>query len=255
MRRKVISLLPSDSENLEDDSLSLKSYACLKLTAKETALLRETAVQLNTSVNSLLGRDLFAAISQWKLDRGDAWEGTHIRLMIPINERKRIHRKMSACNHCTMINLDRTPEEIESPQQLLDSIHQEMSVIDKWKLSLNFWRALACLRILPGGLKQQSAGEQVSATALFTNVGRVLRKYQWKSNSSTDKIYLTKFDCVATLNPNMPVAFSMYSFQNRLSVSLLYDNKKLTEVDAEKLIGFFREQIESSVSSKVKTGK
>ncbi|MDA7875213.1 hypothetical protein N9B31_01380 [Mariniblastus sp.] len=70
---------------------------------------------------------------RWQAEIGVLAEGTHFRLMVPVNERGREHLKLSASNHGAMVNLVRTPNQVENEFTLLTSTIQEMGVISKYR--------------------------------------------------------------------------------------------------------------------------
>ena len=172
--------------------------------------------------------------------------------MIPINERGVEHRHSAACNHCSMINLERTRIEVHNPTELLASIEQEMGVIQKWKLSLNFWRALSVFRWLPNGLRRVQTSE-VAATASLTNLGR-LRLTSNVAARATDPpnspnpLRLTNFEIAAPLMHGTMAAFAVAYFQNELKVTVQYDPHHLTVEQAQQLMDQFQATLTGNLS-------
>ncbi len=70
---------------------------------------------------------------RWQAEIGVLAEGTHFRLMVPVNERGLEHLKLPVSNHCAMVNLVRTPNQVENEFTLLTSTIQEMGVIRKYR--------------------------------------------------------------------------------------------------------------------------
>ena len=210
--------------------------------ADETYALKQYASAKSASLNSILLRDLFVAIDQWQATLSEPPEGTHLRLMVPINERSRVHRQAAACNHCTMINLDRTRDEVRDSNALLASIEQEMNVIHRWKLSLNFWRALSLFRRLPGGLKR-FASNDVSATALVTNVGRLKPALTAQPGSDEELLKTTDIDFVAPLMFGTVGAFTIAYLHGTMKITLQYDSLFVTREQVEQLVACFRRNL------------
>ena len=106
LRRRAIPLVPV----IEADKLEVSSNPAVitsKLTAEETRCVSRVAGQQQATVNELVIRDLYLAIQAWQQEYDIHADGTHLRLMVPVNERTERHKFLPACNHCTMINLDR----------------------------------------------------------------------------------------------------------------------------------------------------
>ena len=232
MKRKAIPLVGGQRVDAKQ-AVQQPCFKVLKFSAEETLTLKKYANSLSASTNSLVARDILVVIKQWQAENSFAAEGTHFRLMVPVNERGQEHRKMPACNHCTMVNLDRTPSEIENELSLLASITQEMGVIRKYRLSLNFWRALSVYRWLPGGLERQLSPEKVSSTALFTNLGYVLPKYSETKSSKHQSLAIEEFTLLAPLNRGMVASLCMYYLRNELRLALQYDDQSMTRELAE----------------------
>lgn len=234
-----------------------QSILFLKFDREETSRLSSMARRLGTTVNRLAIRDLFVAINSWQLKNQVDRKGTHFRLMVPVNERTENHGDMTACNHCTIINLDRTPEELSDAEKLLASINRELNVVRIWKLSLNFWRALSVFRRLPGGLAK-ICNDEVSATALITNVGQPLRGFrlpdslsgdqgEQAKNSKHQNLELSGYDIMATLSQGVIAAFCLYYFDGCLTISQTFDKQQLKTVEAQELLDQFRDRFELGV--------
>jgi NRPS condensation-like uncharacterized protein len=215
-----------------------------QLDADTTLQLKQYAAAQQSSLNSILIRDLLITIDQWQSTLPALPTGTHLRIMIPINERGLEHRHSAACNHCSMINLERTREEVRNTLELLASIEQEMGVIQKWKLSLNFWRALSVFRWLPNGLRRVQTSE-VAATASLTNLGRLRLTSTVATRAadppdSTNPLRLTNFEIAAPLMHGTMAAFAVAYFHNGLKLTVQYDSHHLTVSQAEELLQQFR---------------
>lgn len=223
-----------------------------QIDADTTLQLKQYAALQQSSLNSILIRDLLITIDQWQTTLPQKPNGTHLRIMIPINERGVEHRHSAACNHCSMINLERTRIEVHNPTELLASIEQEMGVIQKWKLSLNFWRALSVFRWLPNGLRRVQTSE-VAATASLTNLGR-LRLTSNVAARATDPpnspnpLRLTNFEIAAPLMHGTMAAFAVAYFQNELKVTVQYDPHHLTVEQAQQLMDQFQATLTGNLS-------
>ncbi|MBL8891474.1 MAG: hypothetical protein JNL67_15955 [Planctomycetaceae bacterium] len=218
-----------------------------------TLQLKKYAAARSAALNSVLVRDLLITINQWQRTLPEIPAGSHLRIMIPINERGAEHHTGSACNHCTMINLERRPAETENASELLVGIEQEMDVIQKWKLSLNFWRALSLFRWLPNGLRRIQNSE-IAATASLTNLGRLrltssLAARHLDPPNSNHLLRLTNFEIVPPLLHGTMAAFAVAYLHNELKITLQYDPHHLTSEQAQELMQLYHAVLSANITT------
>lgn len=246
LSRQAIPLVPFQPDR---ESRSRRpSFLQVEFDHDQTAALKRFASTSSSSLNSIAACDLLTAIKAWQDECNVEAQGTHFRIMIPVNERDRSMKRLPACNHCTIINLDFPRDAIEHRDRVLADIDQRMSVIRRWRLSLNFWRVLSLFRWLPGGLARPAQSENISATALLTNVGRVFQKFTVTQRHMDNQIgprplSLLDFNAWAPVARGTAVAFGIYYFNNRLRISLQYDGRQLDAEHAGQLMERFRQQL------------
>lgn len=249
LRRTVIPLIAT--KRSQTPKAQDSGFARLHLSADETMRLKTHSAGKDISLNSQLVSDLFVTIAKWQTKAGKLPAGSHFRVMVPINERSRKHRTMASCNHCTIINLDRTRDEVANPAELASGIEQEMSVISRWKLSLNFWRGIELFRMLPGGLEKHLQGDHVTATALFTNLGRVIPKLMTvksrENQTASEPLRVSDFEAFAPLTHGLVVAFALAYVHQQLRITLQFDRQFVTQEQAEALLVEFRQRILSNL--------
>lgn len=247
--RRAISL--ATGKPLDADQPRKPQVARCQFDGESTLQLKKYAASESASLNSVLIRDLLITINQWQRSLPETPAGTHLRIMIPINERGPEHHTGSACNHCTMISLERRPVETEDPSKLLASIEQDMDVIQKWKLSLNFWRALSLFRLLPNGLRGMQNSE-VAATASLTNLGRLrltssIAARHLDPPNSNHLLRLTNFEIVPPLLHGTMAAFAVAYLHNELKITLQYDPHHLTPQQAQDLMQHYHAVLSANI--------
>lgn len=218
-----------------------------------TRRLRQFASERSVKVNSILARDLFLAISDWQEEKEANQTGTHFRLMIPINERTLRHRGLPACNHCTMIGLDRSREQLRDASQLLTSIQREMDITKQWKLSLNMWRLLSLMRRLPGGIKRHAEQRECRSTCVLTNLGdlsRIIRQSRRQKFEEADRIDVVRFEPVAPIRWGTAAAFCVFYFEKQLHVSMRFDPRQMTPDAASQLANLYESRLTIPGNSK-----
>lgn len=144
-------------------------------TAGEARALRRAAMEAGVSLNELAAAALFEALRETLPDASFAHRRDVVRLSIPMNMRRPADRRLPAANVVSMVFLDRTPAEIGSAG-LAASLHAEMQLIKRLGLGMTFLFTVAAARRLPGGIARLVADRSTAATALFTNLGRILTR-------------------------------------------------------------------------------
>ena len=166
--------------------------------------------------------------------------------MIPINERTSRHRSLPACNHCTIIGLDRSREQLRNESQLLTSIQREMNITREWKLSFNMWRLLSLMRRLPGGIKRHVEQRQCRATCVLTNLGdlsRIIRQSRRQNSGQEDGIDVVWFEPVAPVLWGTAASFCVFYFEKQLCVAMRSDPKQMTPVGAGQLANLYESRL------------
>lgn len=239
--RTVIPFLPA--RELESPAPVVPGVVSRSFSIEATNSLRGFARSKNVSTNSVMASNLYISIEQWHVEKQSSSTGSHYRLVIPFNERTGEHDTMSACNHCTVISFDRRPEEMSDPDSLLASIDQEVHVIRRWRLSLNFWRALNLMRLYPGGLEKNASASRVTATSLFSNLGRLDRVSTLFANDGKESPAVSDFEVVPTLPHGMAIAIVAYELHGQIRLTMQYDRRVLDESTAN---GFMDQFMESN---------
>lgn len=138
--------------------------------------LRRAATDAGVSLNEFAAAALLGAIADALPASACSAARDRVRLSIPMNMRRPADRHMPAANVVSMVFLDRAPAEIASPA-LAGSLHDEMQLIKRLGLGMTFLFTLAVARCLPGGIARLVGDRSTAATALFTNLGRILSRH------------------------------------------------------------------------------
>ncbi|QEG24248.1 hypothetical protein [Mariniblastus fucicola] len=236
--RKVIPLLgkPIDSAGLDPVPAKVITRCFDRQTSAD---LRKCARDNRVSTNSLLARNLYVAIDEYQTRHRMEAKGSHLRLAIPFNERNSSSNRLSACNHCTVISFDRSRDEVANPATLLHSVDQEVRVVQRWRLSLNFWRVLGLFRRLPGGIARFGSPQNVTATTLFSNLGRLDRGFEFFDCQNVDGVAVTEVEVVPTMHRGMPIAIVVYEYSGQVRFSMQYDPRSIAQADAERFVDAF----------------
>jgi hypothetical protein len=202
-------------------------------TAHEAAMLRRAAGRQGVSVNELAAATLFTALCD-AVPRA-AIDGPRrvIRLSIPVNLRQLADRRTPAANVVSMVFLDRSAAEIADAPRLVASIHEEMQLIKRLGLGLTFIFTLAAASVTSGGVAKLVRNRSTAATALFTNLGRVLRRPQRLASRAGGRRHddcvrvgqsrLVAIEVLAPLRRGTAVAVAAVEYAGTLAFTLRYD--------------------------------
>ena len=223
-----------------------------QLDRTESARFLAAARNLGVTANDLLVRDCFLALHGWRRRVDGAPDGW-LRLAVPMNLRTMADRRLPAANVASMVFPERLARDLEDPQRLLDSIHQQMSLIKQRQLGLIFVTSLRACRWLPGGLARMVRAKRCAATAVCTYLGAVLDRcplpYADDRLVAGDAV-LESIDALAPLRPLTCAAIDVAVYAGQLCVTLHYDSRVLTATDAGELTDEFTARVRESADTR-----
>jgi hypothetical protein len=166
-----------------------------------------------------------------------------------MNLRTLADRRLPAANVVSMVFLDRRARDMGDPQRLLDSIHGEMSLIKRRQLGLTFVLSLRVCQWLPGGLDRMTRANTCAATAVLTNLGAVFNRCPLPYRDGhlvAGEAVLQGVDGLAPLRPLTCAAIVLLIYAGHLRITLHYDSRVLTAMDARELIDDFAARLRQS---------
>lgn len=242
LARSPTPITPHEREPNGAPTPDIYPAACAEHFAAEVnAGLRKEAAALGVTTNDLLARDLFIAMTEFRRRRklsDDEW----LRLMVPINLRNTADRRLPAANVVSSVFLDRRGTDIDNRATLLASIHDEMQLIKDHELGFTFVLSLHVNRLIPGGMRRAARGNRCNATAIFTNLGKLLSRTGLPKDGDSlvcGDVRLDSIEILAPLTPYTSAAFAAGWLGNRLSLTLHHDPRALSAEDARELLGLF----------------
>ncbi len=218
----------------------------LELSRDQSQRLRDYADTQNVTLNDVAMRDLFLALGRFnsRLGRIGQW----YRLTMPVNLRDRRQRRMPACNQIGYAFIDRDMSSSVDPDSLLMGLAEENEWIRRYKLTAMFLDVLDQVVRVPGLMRVLTARRHQVATAVFSNLGDPARRFHSRlchenSDLRAGGMKLVGFAAAPPVRPNMPASFLLSQFGGRVGLSVLISPRSLRPVDAEDLLGLWREQL------------
>jgi NRPS condensation-like uncharacterized protein len=253
LMRKPSPLIPHRA-GPNDDPLP-KSYPAVVhrlFDQAETAGMRKAAMLRGVTSNDLLARDLFLAIAEWRLRQNIGDDGSWLRMMIPMNLRSTEDHLMPATNVVSSVFLDRRGPDFADSEELLRGIHEEMDLIKRLHLGYTFIFSTAVCRRFLGGLEKKVRADKCTISCIFTNVGNLLAHVPLPRRDDciiAGNVTLEDADFVAPLRPYSCVTVVVALYARRLSVTLHYDPRPLTEQQATDLLETYVRCIKTSIAA------
>jgi len=240
LMRKPVPLVPHKRASADAATAHPFPTAQIKhFSAEESKLFRFTAKQAGVTTNDLLCRDLFLAMNDFRQEEGITDDDAWLRLMVPFSLRGAADRHLPAANVVSSVFLDRKGSQMSDPADLLVSIHDEMQLIKENELGYTFVLSLCVNRMLPGGLRRVARGNRCNASAVFTNLGRLVSRTGLPSENGEaicGDVRLQHLEILPPLAPFTCIAFGAGWYANRLSISMRYDLRVLTTDQASALL-------------------
>jgi hypothetical protein len=257
LRRKVAPLVP-DSASLAGDHASKSDELCegyprfksRTLTRSTYTDLQTAASQVNSTVHSLLMRDLFLAIHSWRKTLGYHRVGERLRLMIPMSIRTMADRRLPAANRATLVQIDRRDQGFDDPEYLLEMINQELDFIRRNKLEKTFLIVVRCLSAFPSLVRRLAMSKKCRATSALTNLGAPFERLNLPREREKIKIgnlVLEDFDLIVPLRLHTPAVFAVARYAGELIITMQFDPRLVADEKAESLIeSFFTRLMDSA---------
>lgn len=221
------------------------------LNTAETSGLKENAKGLGVTVNEIMACDLFLAIRDWKQRCGQTDGRDRLRIAVPVDIRTHTELRHMTGNRASLVFLDRQGEGLNDPDRLLSGIHAEMEQIKRLRLGQTFVGSLRLMRAFPGIREKIRGREKCRCTCVMTNLGR------WPFRRSLPRregrvvlgdVVLESIECMAPLRPYTNATFNILNYGGRISVTLHYDARVLSNHEAGELLSIFMDLLRRSLT-------
>ena len=226
------------------------------------AELNDRAERLSVSTNSLLMTILFRTMnrignivdddnspnSKWS-DR--KW----IRLVLPISIRSISDRKLPCANRASLVQVERTAEQVADADAAAQSIDREVRIIMGFKLDYVFLIAIRMLSIVPALLKWVSRNQKSRGTVVFTNLGDPFRKTRTCNFRDVGNLKLVDYDFCGPIRHGTPINFAWSTSRPTINsesetharVTLHFDRKVVSHVAAHSILQTFMKELQDVV--------
>jgi hypothetical protein len=233
------------------ESRAVPAFISRQLDADETMRLKESARGQGVRVNEIMARDLFLAVCDWKKRSGQASGQERMRVAVPVDIRRHGELRHVTGNRASLVFLDRHGGAMGEPAQLLSGIHDEMELIKNLRLGWTFVDSLRILRTVPMLREKIRRREKCRSTCVMTNLGRWPFGHRLPRRNGhvvLGDAVLERIDCMAPLRPFTNATFNILNYAGRVSVTLHYDARVLTDDEACDLLAVYMDYLRRSLA-------
>ena len=210
-----------------------------------SAKFRELARLKNVFVNDLLLQKLFLTLAEWQGPLKNTFQKVRISLAMSLRSEK--DETQSASNLVSMVFLDRSLQDIRSPE-LLATIAEETKRIKDNRNALTLIRVLRRLGTVRYLMSFFVNVPICAATAVLTNLGHSFAGSRLRGADGkvwVGNITLEALELLAPVRPKTAAAFAINYYAGQLSISVHYDTTRLTREQAQRLIKMLCDRIET----------
>ncbi len=213
-------------------------FDTLRLALKASQQLLQRARDMQVTLNDLLLSTLLLTLHDQKVSESDSpW----LRLCVPMNYRQAQHHLLPATNWVSLMFLTRRNRDLQSPSDLIRSIHQEMSRIKRNQEGMTFNLGLALYHRL-GLLRPHCEVSHCRTTAVMSNLGVPLSNHpgvQADGRVHLGDLTLTEMDFLPPIRPLTHLSLGVFTYAQQLCLSFHVDDTVLTPQQVQKLQGDF----------------
>ncbi|MFT7642595.1 MAG: NRPS condensation-like uncharacterized protein [Pirellulaceae bacterium] len=209
---------------------------------QELQKFRRVARNENVTVNDWLMRDLFCTLQQWNQER-HVHKENRLRITMPVNMRP-AHETSLCANVLSYCFVTRTAEECREPSRLLESIHQETTIIKRDQLGTHLLYALDLVRKITGGMQLVLRNSCISTTVL-SNLGD-LSNVCPELEAEADELAVKNFTFIPPVRPGTRAVFAVSTFHGKLSISITTDPHYFNAAGAQDLLNCYLATIRES---------
>ena len=210
------------------------------------------AKRSGATLNDLMLRDLFLAMQAWNHHHGEK-ENQFLRILVPFNLREPEHNRLPATNVMGMINIDRrfNRTSLLNPQILLESIRNETRFLKTTRLPATFMNAMAVSEKVMGSLERVFRTNRCLTTAVLSNLGRIFGDTPLPNHDGkllAGGLVVEAIDTAPPVRTGSGISCTIYTYANRLSLTMLYDQRGFSLSTAKKLLDHIVNRMEQTIT-------
>ena len=261
-QKKIPFVFGSGCERQPADSVDIRM---IDISRQETRALRDLAKRHNASLNDLLVRELMLLATSWnsQVSKGPeriwSWRQPTVCVLVPTSLRGPRDSELPACNVVSYIFMSRPVAMVKDPDQLLDSITDEMQKAHKFQAGWFFIQALQTLKRIPGGLAlvMRSTSKSCMSTTVLSHMGNLLnaigsRLPRENCQIRMGNLLVTEIYGVPPIRQGTSVVFSSMMIGGSLKICVRCCRRHFSETETSLIVERFSSQLSGLASSSAK---
>jgi len=233
------------------ESEAQPSYKSIELDRSELLLLKKHAKSEGVTINDLLLCNLFQSLHKWNNLLG---KRKCIRIAMPTNMRFPEDQDIPATNIVSMAFIDRSGEILSDNKLLLKSIANETRYIKSNLIGITLCRVSKLFGKLPNGLNfllKPKPGFRCGTSVVLSNLADPTTLSQLSRTDQkihSGNLVLLKLELLSPIRDFTHCAIGIVTYQGKMTVSINYDSKNLTAVDAQEILDIFVKNVLNQTS-------
>jgi NRPS condensation-like uncharacterized protein len=232
------------------DAALVEDFLVHTLSEHETAELERVARKLSVRLHDLLLRDYYLMLASW--NQGTLESRRPIRMMVPINVRRKQDYRMPAANVFSYAFLTRRTGDCRRRTSLLESIRTEMTAIKRTRRGLSYELSLRLLCLWPPLLRRSLNRKWAFATAVFSNLNAGFDhvRLPWRDGRrAAGDLVLENGYGIGPIRPETRVCCAVHTYAGRMSICMRCDRKYFGQENQRALLDAFLTQLRETIET------
>ncbi|HEY2894709.1 MAG TPA: hypothetical protein VGJ16_10865 [Pirellulales bacterium] len=203
----------------------------------QTRQIAKAARRLSVRLHDLLLRDYFLTLADW--NRGTSEERRPLRVLVPMNMRRKQDYRMPAANVFGYAFLTRSIAACAAPEQLLRGLQTEMSKIKRTRWALYHEAGMRLFSAWPAMLRWSLKRQWPFATAIFTNLNAGFDHVPLPSRDGrrvAGDLAIEAGYGAGPIRPETRVSVAAHRYAGRLSITLRGDSTVLSRAAQQAML-------------------
>ncbi len=213
--------------------------------------LRLAAESRGQSTNQLLIERLLITVDRWNEQHGQRRSGNYA-IMMPMDLRQSGDPNFSAVNVVTYAFVRRSRAGLKDPEQLQDSLREEMVHLMHQRHGGPFMNMIASMRVAPRWFKRFLASKRCLSTAIISNTGDPTKRFnvQFPREGSLIRCGNLRLEDIRGVPPmrmHTRVTISVFTYRRVLKLCMRCDPNCFNSAATQQLLDLYRSEIESII--------
>lgn len=253
LRDSCSQLLPDKTPRPRDQAMDgYPAVRVIRFDQEQTQKIVKASKAKAVTVNSILLRDLFLAIRDWRSELGVNQKDDTLRFCVPVDLRTQRDLDLTVANSISLLFLDRNESQLQCEQSLLDSVQDELHNKARQDFRISFVTMLQVGRHLPGGLKKFLSDRRCWSTCIFSSLGVLFRDVVLPDDDGclvAGNVRMEQWDLVPPLRDNLGLTICPYTYAGRMSVVFHYDPTRINGEQLAMMLQTYLSRLEKSIGT------